>query len=159
MKRIILHHTGGTYNPNPVDKKAYHYIINNNGEIFAGYYKPEDNEDCTDKKYAAHTLRGNTGSIGIAAACNYCFSPVSKSSQFPLTKTQFEAMCALSAKMCIKYNIKIENIFTHWGFDKAHNINQGKCDIIYLPFKPELNPYQVQDYFRQKIKWYITKCK
>ena len=154
MKRIILHHTGGTYKPNQVDKKAYHYLIDGNGDILKGYYKPEDNEDCTDGRYAAHTKLGNTGSIGIAACCNYAFSPTSKCSKFPLLQKQFEAMCKLAAQLSIKYNIKSKNIYTHWYFDKTHNINQGKCDIIFLPFKPELNPYQVNEYFKSKIKWY-----
>lgn len=159
MKRIIIHHTAGTYHPNNVDKEHYHYLIDVTGKVFDGKYKPEDNENCNDGKYAAHTFKGNTGSIGIAACCNYGFDLKKKQSLYPFNKWQFEKICGLSAELCIKYHIKPENIFTHYGFDLAHNIKQGKIDITYLPWKPELNPIQVQDYFRQKIKWYITKCK
>lgn len=159
MKRIIIHHTAGTYNPNQVDKEAYHFLINSIGTVVHGKYKPEDNENCKDGKYAAHTLKGNTGSIGVAACCNLGFNMKHKASLYPLTKIQFEKLCELCAQLCIKYRIKNENIFTHYGFDLAHNIKQGKCDITYLPWKPELTPIQVQDYFRNKIKWYVTKCK
>ena len=93
MKRIILHHTGGSYIPNPTDKKAYHYLIDNLGHIYCGKYKPEDNENCNDGKYAAHTLRGNTGSIGISACCNFNFNLRDKVSRYPITNIQFETMC------------------------------------------------------------------
>lgn len=152
MKRIIIHHTAGSYIPNSTDKKAYHYLIDNNGRVFDGIFKPEDNENCNDGKYAAHTLKGNTGSIGVAACCNMKFSLSTKSSPYPLTLTQFNSICRLCASMCKKYKISVDNIFTHYGFDLAHNIKQGKIDITYLPFKPNLNPIQVQNYFRSEIQ-------
>lgn len=152
MKRIIIHHTAGSYIPNNIDKKAYHYLVDNNGKVFEGIYKPEDNENCNDGKYAAHTLKGNTGSIGVSACCNMKFNLTTKVSSYPLTLTQFKAICKLCAELCKKYKISVDNIFTHYGFDLAHNIKQGKVDITYLPFKPELNPIQVQNYFRTEIR-------
>lgn len=152
MKRIIIHHTAGTYIPNSTDKKAYHYLVDNNGKVFEGIYKPEDNENCNDGKYAAHTLKGNTGSIGVSACCNMKFNLTTKVSPYPLTLTQFKSICKLCSELCKKYKISVDNIFTHYGFDLAHNIKQGKVDITYLPFKPELNPIQVQNYFRNEIK-------
>ena len=156
MKRIILHHTAGSYIPNNTDKKAYHYLIDDVGNIFEGYYKVSDNENCQDGKYAAHTFKGNTGSIGIAACGNFNFSLQNKYTKFPITPKQFEIMCKLSASMCIKYKIPVDRVYTHYGFDLEHNIKQGKIDITYLPFKPKLNPIQVQEYFRAHIKYYIT---
>ena len=152
MKRIIIHHTAGSYIPNNIDKKAYHYLIDNNGKVFEGIHKPEDNENCNDGRYAAHTLKGNTGSIGVSACCNMKFNLTTKVSPYPLTLTQFKSICKLCSELCKKYKISVDNIFTHYGFDLAHNIKQGKVDITYLPFKPELNPIQVQNYFRTEIK-------
>lgn len=152
MKRIIIHHTAGTYIPNNIDKKAYHYLIDNNGKVFEGIFKPEDNENCNDGKYAAHTLKGNTGSIGVSACCNMKFNLISKISPYPLTLVQFKSICKLCAELCKKYKISVADVFTHYGFDLAHHIKQGKVDITYLPFKPELNPIQVQSYFRNEIK-------
>ena len=68
-------------------------------------------------------------------------------------------MCMVTARLCIKYKIPVSQVYTHYGFDLAHNIKQGKVDITYLPWKTELTPIQVQDYFRNKINWYIKKCK
>lgn len=157
MKRIIIHHTGGAYKPNDTDLKAYHYLIDNIGNIYEGVYKPSDNEDCTDGKYAAHTKLGNTGSIGIAACCNYGFDIKHKQSIYPLTLQQFKAMVKLSAKFCKVYNIPTSQVFTHYWFDKCNNIKQGKSDITYIPWKPELAPDQVIGYFRSEIRKELNK--
>lgn len=161
MKRIIIHHTAGSYIPNDTDLKHYHFLVGPDGEVYKGRFKPEDNENCQDGKYAAHTFKGNTGSIGIAACCNFNFSLThpESSTKFPLTKKQFERICKLSAELCIKYKINPLNIHTHYEFDKLHNIKQGKVDITYLPFNPVINQHEVASYFRSKIKWYVTKCK
>lgn len=66
MKRIILHWTAGSYQPNHTDFEHYHYLVNGQGLVIEGKYKPEDNLDCTDGKYAQHTGGGNTGSIGVS---------------------------------------------------------------------------------------------
>ena len=96
----------------------------------------------------------NTGSIGVSACCNMKFNLSTKVSPYPLTLIQFKSICKLCSELCKKYKISVDNIFTHYGFDLAHNIKQGKVDITYLPFKPELNPIQVQNYFRTIIKNY-----
>lgn len=59
--KIIVHWTAGGYTPNSVDLKHYHYLIDGNGNVNHGIYKPEDNLNCNDGKYAAHTGGGNTG--------------------------------------------------------------------------------------------------
>lgn len=159
MKRIIIHHTGGSYEPNPVDKKAYHFLVQEDGFIQDGVYKPEDNENCNDGKYAQHTLKGNTGSIGVACCCNFNYSMKAPetSTKYPLTQKQFEATCKLCATLCKKYKINVNSIYTHYEFDILHNIKQGKSDITYLPFRPDLKPSQIAPYFRAKINWYLTK--
>ena len=151
-RRIIIHHTAGNYKPNPTDLKCYHYLIDDVGVVHKGYYTVEDNDNCKDNKYAAHTYLGNTGSIGVAACCNYGFTLATKYSKNPFTLKQFEAICRLCARLCVEYSVKISDIYTHYGYDKLKNIKQGKVDITYLPWKPELNPIQVQNYFRQRIK-------
>lgn len=152
MKRIIIHHTGGNYKPNEVDLKAYHYLIDNIGNIYEGCYKPQDNENCQDGRYAAHTLKGNTGSIGVAACCNYGFSINKKQSIYPFTKRQFDTITKLCAKLADDYNIKTTDIFTHYWFDKCNGIKQGKSDITFIPWKPEIKPDDVIEYFRQEIQ-------
>lgn len=43
MKRIILHWTAGSYQPNHTDFEHYHYLVNGQGLVIEGKYKPEDN--------------------------------------------------------------------------------------------------------------------
>lgn len=157
MNKIILHHTAGGYYPNNIDLKAYHFCIDKDGSVHEGKHIPEDNLNCNDGIYAAHTYKGNTRSIGIAACCNRYFNLIDKKTPNPITKIQFEAMCKLAATMCKKYKININNVYTHYGFDLIRNIKQGKIDITYLPFKPDLKPIEVENYFRNKIKWYLSK--
>ena len=66
MKRIILHWSAGGYTPSQVDFEHYHFLVLKNGDILKGKYTPEDNLNCNDGHYAAHTGGFNTGSIGIA---------------------------------------------------------------------------------------------
>lgn len=157
MQRIIIHHTGGSYKPNSTDLKAYHYLIDNLGNITPGVYKVSDNEDCTDGKYAAHTRLGNTGSIGIAACCNYGFDMKHKQSMYPLTLQQFKVIIKLCAQLCKVYNIETKNVFTHYWFDKCKGIKQGKSDITFIPWKPELKPDEVIGYFRSEIRKELLK--
>lgn len=161
MRRIIIHHTAGSYTPNNVDRKAYHYLVQDDGFIQDGLYKPEDNENCKDGVYAAHTYLGNTGSIGVAACCNFNFklNEPNTSTKYPLTAKQFESICKLCATLCKKYNISANEIYTHYGFDAKHNIKQGKVDITYLPFLPNKKPLEVQDYFRYVTKVYLNNLK
>ena len=91
MKRIIYHWTAGGYNPNSTDKKHYHYIIDDMGVIYNGNYKPEDNENCNDGKYAQHTGGGNTASIGVSFCGMYGFVNRNNVGKYPLTQKQCEA--------------------------------------------------------------------
>ena len=72
MKRIIIHWTAGTYQPNSTEFEHYHYLINRDGLVIKGKHSVQDNKNCTDGNYAAHTGGGNTGSIGVAVCCSVC---------------------------------------------------------------------------------------
>mgnify|MGYP003620530055 FL=1 len=60
LDKIIIHWTAGAPVPNAVDKEHYHFIIDQEGKAHIGNYKPEDNINCKDGKYARHTGGGNT---------------------------------------------------------------------------------------------------
>jgi N-acetyl-anhydromuramyl-L-alanine amidase AmpD len=159
MKRIIIHWTAGTNQPNNVDKEHYHYLIDGDGKIHQGKYKPEDNENCSDGRYAAHTGGGNTGSIGISM-CGMFIPAKSdlRQTKFPLTRKQCEACFKLCADVAKKYGIPItaQNIMTHYEFGKSHpnTSSAGKIDIIYLPPYPEQTADKIGDFIRNKIRWY-----
>ncbi len=161
MKRIIYHWSGGSYLPNEVDRAHYHYIIDEKGNIHEGIYKPEDNENCNDNKYAAHTGGGNSFSIGIAFAGMCGFNSRKNIGKYPLTKKQCEAGFELGAKLVKKYKLNIENplvIQTHYGFGQRNpqTSSFGKIDIVYLPPYPEIKSEDIEKFIRKKIKWYIN---
>lgn len=159
MKRIIIHWTAGTNQPNNVDKEHYHYLIDGDGKVYQGKYKPEDNENCSDGRYAQHTGGGNTGSIGVSM-CGMFIPAKSdlRQTKFPLTRKQCEACFKLCADLGKKYGIPItaQNIMTHYEFGKSHpqTSSAGKIDIIYLPPYPEQTADKIGDFIRNKIRWY-----
>ena len=163
LKRIIFHWTAGGYLGTEIDKEFYHFIIDNEGTVFNGRYKPEDNIDCTDGKYAKHTGGGNTGSIGIAFCGMYNFNLTHKRTKYPLTQKQCEAGFKLAAELCHKYDFKPnpQTITTHYEFGKQYpgTSSAGKIDIAYLPYTAasHLQPDEVAKYIRNKVKWYYNR--
>lgn len=159
MKRIIIHWTGGTGQPNNTDYEHYHFIINKDGFMISGKYLPEDNENCKDKKYAHHTGQGNTGSIGIAVCGMKGFNEKTKQTNYPLTKVQCEKLFFETSRLCQKYQIPItpETVLTHYEFNLKHQIETGKIDIICLPPYPNISKQQIGDFIRSKVLWYLQK--
>ena len=161
FKRIVLHHTAGTYKPNAIDKAHYHFLIDQYGVVHKGDYEPEDNLDCTDGHYAPHTGGGNTGAIGIALCGNYGFTLTAKQSLYPLTREQFEAMWKLSAELCLEYNLKPTDCITHAYFGLTHpeTTSAGKIDIIHIPYNNLYGIEKVNKLCQEKINWYYLKAK
>ena len=156
LRRIIIHWTAGTYSPNPCDLKHYHFLVDNSGEVRKGGYVPEDNICCNDGIYAAHTKQGNTGSIGIAMCGMHNFKNSNDTGSYPLTKKQCESCFKECARLVKKYNLEIDNIYTHYEFNKLKNIKTGKIDIIHLPPYPEIKKDEILDFIKNKISWYQT---
>ena len=159
MKRIIIHWSASQYKPNPTDLEHYHFIVDGFGNIHEGKYKPEDNINCYDGKYAKHTGGGNTNSIGVAMAGMMGFISTKKQGSYPLTKIQCESCFQLCAKLAKQYNIPLdkEHIYTHYTFNKEHKIMTGKIDIIFLPAYPTIKKDNIIDFIINKIKWYYDK--
>ena len=160
MKRIIIHWTAGANKPNATDLQHYHFLVDSEGKVYNGKYKPEDNENCTDGRYAQHTGGGNTGSIGVSM-CGMCgFRSSADVGKYPLTKKQCEATFKLCAQLSKAYNIPIttQTVMTHYEFGKAHpqTSSAGKIDIIYLPPYKEQTTDKIGDFIRNKIRWYST---
>jgi N-acetyl-anhydromuramyl-L-alanine amidase AmpD len=159
MKRIIIHWTAGTGQPNQTDFEHYHYLINKDGVVVQGKYKPEDNENCQDGKYAKHTGGGNTGSIGVSMCGMANFSQGKpNSTKYPLTAKQVEAMFKLCAVLCRKHKIAItpQTVMTHYEFGQKHPKTEsfGKIDIIYLHPYPWVAKNEMGDFIRSKVRWY-----
>lgn len=154
LNRITIHWTAGTYVPNETDKQAYHFLIDGEGKVHKGKYKPEDNINCQDGVYARHCGGGNTGNIGIALCGMY-------SQDYPIKRIQLEAACKLTAQLCDKYGIRItnKNIVTHAEFGKQHphTTSAGKIDIINLPCVAVYGVDNVGNWIRNKVQWYRSK--
>lgn len=159
MKRIVIHWTAGTYEPNTTDKEHYHYLIDGRGNVINGKFKPEDNENCNGGKYAAHTGGGNTGSIGIAICAMYGYRSATSVGNYPIKKNQCERMFKLCAELSKKYNISVKNIITHYEFGKNYpkTTSAGKIDIVYLPPYPDVKINDIGNFIRTKIRWYLAK--
>lgn len=162
MKRIIIHWTGGQNQPNSTEFRHYHYLINGDGLTIRGQYAPEDNENCTDGRYAAHTGGGNTGSIGVALCGMFGYkSGKPDSTMFPLKPVQVEAAFKKIAELCKQYKIPItpETVLTHYEFGKSHpkTSSAGKPDISYLHPYPLLKPDEIGNHIRGKVLWYYQR--
>lgn len=159
LNRIILHWTAGANYMNSTDYQHYHFLIDKDGNVAKGMYTPEDNINCYDGKYAAHTGGGNTGSIGVAYCGMLGFKNAKNPGKFPLTAKQVESGFKFCAELCKKYNIPINNVMTHYEFGKLHpkTSSAGKIDIIYLPPYPNVSATQMGTFIRQKIHWYYIK--
>lgn len=166
MKRIILHWTGGTYQPNTHEFESYHYLINGDGLVIEGKYTPEDNLNCKDGVYSAHTGGGNTVSIGIALCGMFGYEfngKVRKLGSYPLRQIQFERMFELCAELLKKYNLPLspDTVMTHYefGLKNPHSSSKGKPDINFIPYQPNIQADNVGEFIRGKVVWYFAKLK
>ena len=142
MKRIICHWTAGGYKATSVDRKHYHFIFEGDGNEVAGIFPVSANRRCVKGKYAAHTLRCNTGSIGLSVACmrGAVERPLDVG-RSPMTQTQWKAMCRKAARLCIEYGIEVtpRTVLSHAEVQTTLGIKQrGKWDFTVLPFAPHL---------------------
>ena len=163
LTKICLHWSAGAHFPCAEDLKAYHYCVDKIGRIYPGKHKPEDNLNCYDGNYAMHCGGGNTGCIGLALCGMAGFTSDKKLTKYPLTQKQVESFCCLAAYLSVKYGILIseKSVFTHYEFDQRRpkNKREGKIDITYLHYLPNLAINSVGKYLRQKIAWYREKIK
>ena len=160
--RLTDHWTVGHYTQTFTD---YHFCVCYDKAKDKAYiwknpiYKPEDNDNTGDKKYAPHCALGNTGNIGIGVCAMVDFNMTDKHSPEPLNEKQFELMCQLNAECVYKYKFKgitPDTVFTHSEYDALH-AKEGKIDIDYLPFNPSLTKQQIHALIRNKTQVYFDR--
>ena len=161
VKRIVLHWSAGRYYPTEFEKNHYHYLIDADGNVYEGFYKPEDNDNCNDGKYAAHTGGGNTGSIGVCMCGMYGYKSKTFCGDFPLKANQFEECMKFVAELCEKYGLAINKntVLTHYEFGQANpkTTSFGKIDITYIPSYPWVTKQDAGNFIRSKVRWYKEK--
>lgn len=152
--KITIHWTAGMYKPNDCEKSHYHFLIDGDGKVVKGKYKPEDNINCQDGKYAPHTGGGNTGNIGVAICGMW-------NKEVGITRKQVEACCKLVAELSYKYGIPVssKNIFTHAEFGERYpnSTSRGKIDVNRLDCVCVYGVEPVGRWLRNKIAWYRSK--
>lgn len=156
MKGIVLHWTAGGPKASVEDRRHYHYMVQQDGQIITGNHKPEANLTCVPGKYAAHTLSANTGRIGVALcgmlhAAERTFTP----GKAPITWPQINVMIGLVADLCIRYSIPVTrlSVLSHAEVQPSLLIKQrGKWDIAWLPGMAAVgDPVEIGDRLRHDI--------
>ena len=159
--KLTLHWTVGHYTQTFND---YHFCICYDAKkdvayISKGIYKPEDNDNTGDGRYAPHCYMGNTGNIGIGICAMFGYRSPKDVGDCPITAKQLELAYELEAECAIKYGFKVtpETVFTHHEHDAKLPKPEGKIDIICIPTHPELKPDQCGDFIREKVLWYYEE--
>jgi hypothetical protein len=161
LNKIVLHWTAGTYIPNSIEKKDYHYMVTGDCDIIRGNFTPEDNIDCKDDRYARHCGGGNTGAIGVAICAMAGYKNSLNVGWYPVKAEQIETFFELAANLCLTHKIPVtpQSVMTHYEFGKAHPMTPsgGKIDINHIPTSlyKNVNNDKVGDLIRSKIKWYM----
>lgn len=163
LTKITIHWTAGTGRPTINELEHYHYLIDEAGECWNGKHKPEDNLNCKDGNYAAHTGGGNTGNIGVAMCGMAGYQSPKDAVLYPITSYQFEACMRKIAELCLKYGIDVtpQTVFTHYEFGVRNpkTTSAGKIDITYIPPYPWVSPNDCGSFIRSKVKWYLEREK
>lgn len=145
MQRVHLHWTVGNYKANSSDLKSYHILIEGDGTPVRGNGSIASNALGAAGKQVAHTLKANTGAIGVSL----CSMVGAKESPFdpgpyPFTKDQWDAAVAVISQLAKRYSIAVTpvTILTHAEVEPNLRIKQkGKWDITRLPFDDTVRGY------------------
>lgn len=160
LKRIIAHWTVGKYTANSIDKKHYHFVVEETGKIIDCVHKPESNIRPSKGNYAAHCLNCNTGSIGISMASMFGAKSQTNFGDYPFTERQFNAMCKKIAELCVEYNISVSpmTVLSHAEVEPTLGIKQrGKWDFTVIPFMPKVKGARAcGDEMRKRVNAYLS---
>ena len=150
-KYIILHHTGGVYNPNTCDLTHYQDLIDGKGSVIKGQ----------EKTSSTGGMNSITHNIACCGRVN---------DEYPLKKIQIESMCHCAALRCKELGLTPDKCYTHYEIGQMvqsgdikkllpyNNLlrqNIGKSDIKVLDFDKSIK--DVGAFLRNKILWYYNK--
>lgn len=137
MRRIHWHWTAGTNTPNSTDRKAYHLLIDGEGNWHRGVAGIELNSGGIKPGYAAHTLNANSDAIGISlcgmgGAMESPFDP----GKWPITPKQIDALVEGCRALGEFYAIPVtrKTMLSHAEIQPTLGIQQrNKWDWTRLP--------------------------
>ena len=158
MNRIVWHHTGGTYTPNGTDKRAYHRLIDGDGQVHDGVFTIEANAPGQIRRgaYAAHVWNLNTGSIGlsICAMGQGVWSDPS-GGRWPVKPVQVDALVAQTVRLSRAYGIPVNGrtVLSHAEVEPTLGVKQrNKWDFDYpVRAVQSRDPVAIGDELRQEV--------
>jgi len=156
MSRVHIHWTGGGHRANATDKKAYHILIESDGNLIRGVRSIKANEPGSGMARASHTLNANSGAIGVSMCCmaNSKESPFNAGTA-PMTKVQWDTMVEVVAELAKRYGIPVtpQTILTHAEIQPNLGIKQkNKWDVVRLAFDSSVQGHRpVGDRMRREI--------
>lgn len=160
MNHITGHHAASGYTPSKEALKAYHRLIDGDGQVINGVHEIEDNMPglpMSPGSYAAHTKDLNTGNIGVSIlAMGDATWNNPKPPKYPVRNVQIDAYCKEVARLAMKYGIPVtrSHILTHAEVQTTLHIKQRqKWDFDYDPYyrHTSRDPIRIGDELRQEI--------
>ncbi|WP_103120603.1 peptidoglycan recognition protein family protein [Methylopila sp. Yamaguchi] len=156
IKGIVVHWTAGAHRASALDRSHYHLLIEADGKLVRGTPSIDLNDARGLKSgYAAHTLKCNSGFIGVSLCCmaGAVESPF-KAGPHPMTRAQWDELPAVLADLCRRYDVPItpRTVLSHAEVQGTLGITQrGKWDISRLAFDPSVvGAKAVGDLFRKR---------
>ena len=156
-RRIICHWTAGAYKASALDRKHYHFVIEDDGKIVECIHSIKDNDSTGDGKYAAHTRLCNTKAIGLSVCC-MAGATKTNPGRFPMTEIQWRRMAEVAAELCKRYRIVVEpkTVLGHFEVQRILGRTQrGKWDPGFLPWDPSADEREVGDRFRNLVQEFL----
>lgn len=155
-QRIILHWTAGGARASSVDRKHYHFLVQQDGTIVKGVHGIDANDAPKSGRYAAHTRNKNTKSIGLAL----CGMAGARERPFragsaPFNKEQLDVLTRLAAQLCAHYQIPVSRttVLGHGEVQDLLGVRQSaKWDPMVLPWNPGMGMRAVGDMMRAMVE-------
>lgn len=161
---VVLHWTAGGPRANAVDLKAYHFVVEKDGNVRRGFWPVVANmRKVSGGDYAMHTGGFNSYRVGISGAGMMSYESPREVGPYPLTQVQVERMCELAAYFCQLGDLdplQVESVLTHREVWTKLGIkgtrNHLKLDIEHLPFALSIDKEDVGDHLRSRTAWYLN---
>lgn len=156
LHRIHWHWTAGAYGLIAMERRAYNELIDQDGNVWDGVFRPEAQANYRVGHAASHTLNANTGAIGLAvdAMAGAQERPFFAGSA-PITWPQVRALCERTAQHCALYDIPVSkwSTLSHAEVQPTLGIAQRhKWDIRWLPdMSAPGDPVQIGDRLRGMV--------
>ena len=160
MKYVTLHWTGGTGMPTKYELSRYHFLVDENCEVWEGDMPPEANKSPLDPAiYVRHSGGFNSDNIGIGL----CGMVGAQESPFvpgphPVSMGQFDKGAEVAAEMCDIYEIPVKEgrVQLHSEILPFYGRGKYKWDVNWVegmigPIAPDLMGHS----FRLKVSEHL----